>query len=115
VRLRRSRRSCVGPKLGGEPNGIVRRQVECHVRYDRAGIMSRSATGHEAPSWASDHPRSQEVPDRMFDGIGITKMKKATSSERGEPSPARCSRARRLLASRASQLLVLQQATLPSP
>lgn len=74
----------VSPKLSGKPSDIVHRQIKCSFQYDRAGIMSRSVTGHEALLWASDYPhqegtfgRSQDVLDHMFDGIEISDKEKA--------------------------------------
>ncbi|MBV9995031.1 MAG: amidohydrolase family protein, partial [Caulobacteraceae bacterium] len=41
----------VRPKLSLTPSQIIRRQVHASFQYDRACIMSRSVTGHQALLW----------------------------------------------------------------
>jgi predicted TIM-barrel fold metal-dependent hydrolase len=74
----------VRPELSRKPSEIVRQQVKCSFQYDRAGIMARSVTGHEALLWAADYPhmegtfgRTREVLDHLFDGIEISEREKA--------------------------------------
>jgi predicted TIM-barrel fold metal-dependent hydrolase len=74
----------VRPKLSLKPSEIIRRQVAASFQYDRACIMSRSVTGHQAIMWGSDYPhhegtfgRSREVVAHLFDGIDITEKEKA--------------------------------------
>jgi predicted TIM-barrel fold metal-dependent hydrolase len=74
----------VQPKLSLTPREIIRRQVKASFQYDRACIMSRSITGHQALMWGADYPhaegtfpRSREVVDRLFDGIEIDEREKA--------------------------------------
>ncbi|MBV9993721.1 MAG: amidohydrolase family protein, partial [Caulobacteraceae bacterium] len=66
------------------PSQIIRRQVHASFQYDRACIMSRSVTGHQALLWGADYPhhegtfpRSREVIARLFDGIEISEEEKA--------------------------------------
>jgi len=74
----------VRPKLSRKPGEIIRAQVKASFQYDRACIMSRSVTGHEALIWGSDYPHSEgtfphtpEVLARLFDGIEISEREKA--------------------------------------
>ncbi len=74
----------VKPKLSMKPSDIIKRQVYASFQYDRACIMSRSVTGHQALVWGSDYPhhegtfpRSREVIDHLFDGIDISEQEKA--------------------------------------
>lgn len=74
----------VRPKLSIRPSEIIRRQVHASFQYDRACVMSRSVTGHQALLWGSDYPhhegtfpRSREVLAHLFDGIDITEKEKA--------------------------------------
>jgi predicted TIM-barrel fold metal-dependent hydrolase len=66
------------------PSQIIRRQVKCSFQYDRACVMSRSVTGHEALMWGSDYPHaegtfphSRDVVAKLFDGIEISEQEKA--------------------------------------
>lgn len=74
----------VQPKLSLPPSGIIRRQVKASFQHDRACIMSRNVTGHEALLWASDYPHaegtfpySRDVVGKLFDGIDISEQEKA--------------------------------------
>jgi predicted TIM-barrel fold metal-dependent hydrolase len=74
----------VRPKLSITPREIIQRQVHASFQYDRACIMSRSVTGHQALLWGSDYPhnegtfpRSREVVGHLFDGIDISEREKA--------------------------------------
>jgi len=74
----------VQPKLSITPREIIQRQVKASFQYDRACIMSRSITGHQALMWGSDYPhaegtfpRSRDVIDRLFDDIDISEREKA--------------------------------------
>jgi predicted TIM-barrel fold metal-dependent hydrolase len=74
----------VQPKLSLKPSEIIRRQVHASFQYDRACIMSRSVTGHQAIMWGADYPhhegtfpRSREVVAHLFDGIDISDREKA--------------------------------------
>jgi predicted TIM-barrel fold metal-dependent hydrolase len=74
----------VQPKLSITPREIIQRQVKASFQYDRACIMSRSITGHQALMWGSDYPhaegtfpRSRDVIDRLFDSIEISEREKA--------------------------------------
>ena len=74
----------VQPKLSLTPSEIIRRQVYASFQYDRACIMSRSVTGHQALLWGADYPhhegtfpRSREVVAHLFDGIDISEQEKA--------------------------------------
>lgn len=74
----------VRPKLSITPREIIQRQVHASFQYDRACIMSRSVTGHEALLWGSDYPhhegtfpRTREVLAHLFDDIDITEREKA--------------------------------------
>jgi len=74
----------VSPKLSLTPREIVQRQVYASFQYDRACIMSRTVTGHQALLWGSDYPhhegtfpRSRDVLGRLFDGIEISDTEKA--------------------------------------
>ncbi|MBV9994833.1 MAG: amidohydrolase, partial [Caulobacteraceae bacterium] len=74
----------VRPKLSLTPSEIIRRQVHASFQYDRACIMSRSVTGHQALLWGADYPhhegtfpRSREVIAHLFDGIEISDEEKA--------------------------------------
>jgi predicted TIM-barrel fold metal-dependent hydrolase len=74
----------VQPKLSLTPREIIRRQVHASFQYDRACIMSRSVTGHQALLWGADYPhhegtypRSREVIEHLFDGIEISEQEKA--------------------------------------
>jgi predicted TIM-barrel fold metal-dependent hydrolase len=58
--------------------------VKASFQYDRACIMSRSITGHQAVMWGSDYPhaegtfpRSREVVEKLFDGIQISEQERA--------------------------------------
>jgi predicted TIM-barrel fold metal-dependent hydrolase len=73
----------VRPKLSLTPREIIQRQVKASFQYDRACIMSRSVTGHQAIMWGSDYPhaegtfpRSREVVEHLFDGIEISDQEK---------------------------------------
>lgn len=74
----------VKPKLSLLPSEIVRRQVHCSFQHDRACIMSRSVTGHQALLWGADYPHmegtfphSREVIGGLFEGIDISEQEKA--------------------------------------
>lgn len=74
----------VSPKLSRLPSQIVRNQIKASFQYDRACIMSRSVTGHQALLWGADYPhaegtfpRSRTVIDSLFDGIDISEREKA--------------------------------------
>jgi predicted TIM-barrel fold metal-dependent hydrolase len=74
----------VRPKLSITPREIIQRQVKASFQYDRACIMSRSVTGHQALMWGADYPhaegtfpRSKEVVAHLFDGIDISDREKA--------------------------------------
>jgi predicted TIM-barrel fold metal-dependent hydrolase len=74
----------VKPKLSLLPSEIIQRQVAASFQYDRACIMSRSVTGHQALLWGADYPhhegtypRSREVVGHLFDGIDISEREKA--------------------------------------
>jgi predicted TIM-barrel fold metal-dependent hydrolase len=74
----------VQPKLSVTPREIIQRQVKASFQYDRACIMSRSITGHQALMWGADYPhaegtfpRSRDVVGRLFDGIEIGDREKA--------------------------------------
>lgn len=74
----------VRPKLTRMPSEIIRAQVKCSFQYDRACIMSRSVTGHEALMWGSDYPHAEgtfpftpAVLGKLFDGIEISEREKA--------------------------------------
>jgi predicted TIM-barrel fold metal-dependent hydrolase len=74
----------VRPKLSLKPSEIIGRQVKASFQYDRACIMSRSVTGHQALMWGSDYPhnegtfpRSRQVVAALFDGIEISEREKA--------------------------------------
>jgi predicted TIM-barrel fold metal-dependent hydrolase len=74
----------VRPKLSLKPSELIQRQVKASFQYDRACIMSRSVTGHQALMWGADYPhhegtfpRSREVVGRLFDGIDISEREKA--------------------------------------
>jgi predicted TIM-barrel fold metal-dependent hydrolase len=74
----------VQPKLSLRPSEIIRRQVHASFQYDRACIMSRSVTGHQALLWGADYPHhegtyphSREVVAHLFDGIDISEQEKA--------------------------------------
>lgn len=73
----------VRPKLSAKPSEVIRRQVSASFQYDRACLMSRSVTGHQALLWGSDYPhaegtfpRSREVLAHLFDGIEISEQEK---------------------------------------
>jgi predicted TIM-barrel fold metal-dependent hydrolase len=74
----------VRPKLNKRPSEIVRAQVKCSFQYDRACVMARSVTGHEALMWGSDYPHAEgtfphtpAVLAKLFDGIDISEGEKA--------------------------------------
>jgi len=74
----------VRPKLSLKPSEIIQRQVHVAFQYDRACIMSRSVTGHQALMWGSDYPHhegtfpnSRNVLAHLFDGIEISEREKA--------------------------------------
>jgi predicted TIM-barrel fold metal-dependent hydrolase len=74
----------VKPKLSVTPREIIQRQVYASFQYDRACIMSRSVTGHQALMWGADYPhhegtfpRSKHVVAHLFDGIDISETEKA--------------------------------------
>jgi predicted TIM-barrel fold metal-dependent hydrolase len=74
----------VRPKLGRMPSQIIRDQIKCTFQYDRACVMSRSVTGHEALVWGADYPHtegtwpnSQKVLKDLFEGVDITEREKA--------------------------------------
>lgn len=74
----------VRPKLSLKPSEIIQRQVSAAFQYDRACIMSRSVTGHQALMWGSDYPHhegtfpnSRKVLAHLFDGIDISETEKA--------------------------------------
>src|SRR5690606_33751755 len=73
----------VSPKLSRKPSEVIRDQVKCSFQYDRACLMSRSVTGHEAMLWASDYPHqegtfpnSQEVLAQLFEGTGVSEQER---------------------------------------
>jgi predicted TIM-barrel fold metal-dependent hydrolase len=74
----------VQPKLSAPPSEIIKRQISASFQHDRACIMSRSVTGHQALMWGSDYPHhegtfpySRRVIAHLFDGIEITEQEKA--------------------------------------
>jgi predicted TIM-barrel fold metal-dependent hydrolase len=74
----------VRPKLSLKPSELIRRQVAASFQYDRACIMSRSVTGHQALMWGADYPhhegtypRSREVVAHLFDDIDISEKEKS--------------------------------------
>ncbi|MDE2462618.1 MAG: amidohydrolase [Alphaproteobacteria bacterium] len=74
----------VRPKLSKMPSEIIRAQVKCSFQYDRACIIARSVTGHEALMWGSDYPHAEgtfphtpTVLAKLFDGIDISERQKA--------------------------------------
>lgn len=74
----------VRPKLSLRPSEIIQRQVYASFQYDRACIMSRSVTGHQALLWGADYPhhegtfpRSRHVVAHLFDGIDISERQKS--------------------------------------
>lgn len=74
----------VSPKLSRTPSQIIREQVTCSFQYDRACIMARSVTGHQAIMWGADYPHaegtfphSRQVLGKLFDGIQISEQEKA--------------------------------------
>jgi predicted TIM-barrel fold metal-dependent hydrolase len=74
----------VRPKLSLTPREIIRRQVHASFQYDRACIMSRSVTGHQALMWGADYPhhegtfpRSRNIVAHLFDGIEISEGEKS--------------------------------------
>ncbi len=74
----------VQPKLSLRPSEILRRQVKCSFQSDRACILARAVTGHEAILWASDYPhnegtfpRSREVIRGLFEGVEISERERA--------------------------------------
>jgi predicted TIM-barrel fold metal-dependent hydrolase len=74
----------VAPKLSAPPSEIIKRQIHSSFQHDRACIMSRSVTGHEALMWGSDYPHhegtfpnSRRIVDHLFDDIEITEQEKA--------------------------------------
>lgn len=74
----------VRPKLSRLPSQIIRDQVKCSFQHDRACIMSRSVTGHQALMFASDYPHmegtfphTRDVIGHLFDGIDISEQEKA--------------------------------------
>ena len=74
----------VRPKLSVTPREIIQRQVAASFQYDRACIMSRSVTGHQALMWGSDYPhhegtfpKSRDVLAALFEGIEISEQEKA--------------------------------------
>jgi predicted TIM-barrel fold metal-dependent hydrolase len=73
----------VRPKLSALPSEIVARQVHCSFQFDRAGIIARHELGHQTLLWATDYPhlegtfpRSQDVAERIFEGIDISEDEK---------------------------------------
>jgi predicted TIM-barrel fold metal-dependent hydrolase len=73
----------VRPKLSLPPSGIIRRQVKTSFQHDRACVMARHITGHEALMWASDYPHaegtfphSRKVISELFQGIEIPEQEK---------------------------------------
>lgn len=74
----------VQPKLSITPREIIQHQVFASFQYDRACIMARSVTGHQALMWGSDYPHhegtfpnSRNVLAHLFDGIEISEKEKA--------------------------------------
>ncbi len=74
----------VRPRLSRMPSEIIRAQVKCSFQYDRACIMARAVTGHEALMWGSDYPHAEgtfphtpAVLGKLFDGIDISEREKA--------------------------------------
>ncbi|MDB5445267.1 MAG: amidohydrolase, partial [Phenylobacterium sp.] len=74
----------VMPKLSMTPREIIQRQVFASFQYDRACIMARSVTGHQALLWGSDYPhhegtfgQTKNVLAHLFDGIDISEREKA--------------------------------------
>jgi predicted TIM-barrel fold metal-dependent hydrolase len=73
----------VRPKLSILPSEIVKRQVHASFQFDRACVMSRSVTGHQALLFASDYPHmegtfpnTRAVINRLFEGIEISEDEK---------------------------------------
>lgn len=74
----------VRPKLTRMPSQIIREQIKCTFQYDRACVMSRSVTGHEALMWGADYPHtegtwpnSQKVLEDLFDCVEISEREKS--------------------------------------
>lgn len=74
----------VRPKLSRLPSQIVRDQVKCTFQYDRACVLSRKVTGHEALMWAGDYPHtegtwpnSKKVLEDLFEGVNISPRERA--------------------------------------
>lgn len=74
----------VAPKLSLRPSEIIRRQVSASFQRDRAAILSRAVTGHQALLWGADYPHhegtypdSRKIVDRMFDGVDIGEQERA--------------------------------------
>lgn len=74
----------VRPKLSMLPSEIVRRQVKVSFQYDRACVLSRHITGHQALLFASDYPHmegtfpnTRGVVTRLFEGVEISDAEKA--------------------------------------
>ncbi len=74
----------VRPKLQRTPGQIIRDQIKCTFQYDRACVMTRSVTGHEAIMWGADYPHmegtwpnSQKVLGDLFAGIDISPKERA--------------------------------------
>ena len=74
----------VQPKLSLTPREIIQRQVHASFQYDRACIMARTVTGHQALMWGADYPHhegtfpnSRQVVAGLFEGIDITENEKA--------------------------------------
>jgi predicted TIM-barrel fold metal-dependent hydrolase len=74
----------VAPKLRNLPSEIVRRQVKCSFQFDRACVLSRKVTGHQAMMWGADYPHaegtfpnSQSVIAGIFEGVDISESEKA--------------------------------------
>lgn len=74
----------VNPKLSLLPSEIIQRQVAASFQYDRACIMSRAVTGHQALMWGADYPhnegtypRSRQVVASLFDDIDIDEQERS--------------------------------------
>jgi predicted TIM-barrel fold metal-dependent hydrolase len=74
----------VRPRLSRMPSQIIREQVKASFQYDRACIMARSVTGHQALLWGSDYPHAEgtfphtpAVLAKLFEGIEISEREKA--------------------------------------
>ena len=73
----------VRPQLARMPSQIIRDQIKCTFQYDRACVLSRVVTGHEALMWGADYPHtegtwpnSQKVLQDLFADVDISDREK---------------------------------------